>query len=118
MREDKLYRLIEYVGTFVIAGILLVLLVLDNRFNYVYQSFCKVPNLVFAAVIILAMGSYYLINKKKILFAQRQKKKKFEPSTVKKLKLQLERRNLALLSIILFGVQLIVAWQILLFPHL
>lgn len=112
MREDKLYRLIEYVGTFAIAGILLVLLVLDNRFNYVYQSFCEVPNLVFAAVIILAMGSYYLINKKKILFAQRQKKKKFEPSTVKKLKLQLERRNLALLSIILFGVQLIVAWQI------
>lgn len=112
MKEDKLYRIIEYIGAIVIAAILLVLLVLDNRFNYVYQSFCKVPNVVFAAVVAAALGIYYLIHKKKILFAKKEKKKKYVPSTVAKLKLQLERRNLGLLSVVLFGVQLIVAWQI------
>ena len=111
-KEENLYRLIEYIVSAVIAVILLVLLLLGNRFNYVYKSFCKVPNYIFVAGIVLMRGGYYLIHKKKILFAKKRKKGKFEPSTVVRLKLQLERRNLALLSIILFGVQLIVAWQI------
>ena len=124
MRENKLYRLIEFVGALVITVILAVLLVIDNRLSYVYQSFCKVPNLVFAGVIAAGLCGYYILQKKRRLPGKEHANKNADENTngntcgnaeglpVAKLKLQLERRNLLLMSGVLLGVQLIVAWQI------
>ena len=112
MKEEKLYRIIELIGALAVAGILLVLLALDNRFHYVYQSFCKVPNLVFAALIAVLLGGCYLLRKRRMLFFRKQDMKKSDSAPMAKLRLQLERRNLLILSAFLLGVQLIVAWQI------
>lgn len=112
MKEEKFYRIIEYIGAFVTVGILFVLLIIDNRFHYVYQSFCKIPNLVFAALTAAALGGYYFLRKRKVLLGKTQKRKKSVSDPVAKLRLQLERRNLIILSVLLLGVQMIVAWQI------
>ncbi len=112
MKEEKFYRAIEYICVFVIAGILLVLLLIDNRFHYVYQSFCKIPNLVFAALLAALLGGYFFLQRKGILIGKTKEKKKSVSAPVAKLRLQLERRNLIILSVFLLGIQMLVAWQI------
>ena len=66
MKESKGYRLIELAGVIAIVVILLVLIMIDNRFYYVYQSFCRIPNGVFAGIIILCMCGYFWVKKKGI----------------------------------------------------
>lgn len=112
MKEKKLYRLIEVVGALVITVILAVLLVIDNRLSYVYQSFCKVPNLIFAGIILVGFGGYSVLQKKKRLVGKGHVEENAETTPVRKLKIQLERRNLLLASMVFLGVQLLVAWQI------
>ena len=110
MREKKLYRVIECITAGVILGIVLILLLVDNRVNYVYQTFCAVPNLVFAGGLAVLLVGYCLLKKKRL--TGRRKKGNGETAVTARLKVELERRNLLLMSVILLGVQLVVAWQI------
>lgn len=112
MKEKKLYRFIEFAGALVLIITLLVLIFIDNRFAYVYQSFCKIPNIVFAAVTGMILGGYYLLRKRGILPCKKGTSVHAEEMVSAKLRLKLERRNLILMSVVLFAVQLIVAWQI------
>ena len=112
MKEKRLYRFIEFTGALALIVILLVLILVDNRLSYVYQSFCKVPNIVFAAMIVIILGGYYAARKKGLLPCKKGAPVRAEEADSAKLRLKLERRNLILVSVILFAIQLIVAWQI------
>lgn len=112
MKEKRLYRFIEFAGALALIITLLVLILMDNRFAYVYQSFCKVPNIVFAGVTVLVLGGYYVLRKRGILPCKKRMPVRAEESANAKLRLKLERRNLILMSVVLFAIQLIVAWQI------
>ncbi len=112
MKESKGYRLIELAGVIAIVVILLVLIMIDNRFYYVYQSFCRIPNGVFAGIIILCMCGYFWVKKKGIRIWKKNHSINADNSVNLKLKLKLERQNLALMSVALLAIQLITAWQI------
>ena len=112
MKKSKGYRLIELAGVIAIVVILLVLIMIDNRFYYVYQSFCRIPNGVFAGVIILCMCGYFWVKKKGIRIWKKNHSVNADNSVNLKLKLKLERQNLALMSVALLAIQLITAWQI------
>lgn len=100
MREKRLYRLIEIAGAVMLLLILAVITILDNRVSYVYQSFCKIPNVVFIAVLVAGFW----------IFSVWQKKGAFGKRTAKNH--EVCRRELIFLSLLLFLCQLFVAWKI------
>lgn len=112
MKEDKVYRIIEIIAACVISIILMVIVVLGNRFNYVYKNLAQIPNIVFVLITAASLGVFYRLSKKRILSGRKNNASNNLTAPVARMKLQLERRNLLLLSIILLGVQMIVAWQI------
>ncbi len=111
MKEEKLYRLVELLSGAAVSIVLIALVVLDNRFSYVYQSFCRVPNIVFVCIILLLLAGHFLF-KRKFPGKPDSEINVVSQAPLLKLKRQLERRNLVLLSGILLGIQLIFAWQI------
>lgn len=112
MKENKLYRLIEVFMAVFVLGILFILIVIDNRFSYVYQNFCIVPNWMLVSIILALLCGYAYLKGRK----RKQKKEDCDDihnmPAVNKLQIKLERRNLILMSVVLYGIQLIVAWQI------
>lgn len=61
MKESKFYRVIEWIFAIVVMVILVVDLVLDNRFYYVCKNNCPVPNVVFVAVILAFLALVFFI---------------------------------------------------------
>lgn len=109
--ENRIYRFFEILGAGLLALILLVLVVIDNRFNYVYQTFCIVPNFIIVAVFVLVVLGIRWFTKKRgteigsgktLLHTQLDAKQQN----------RLERIQFVILAVILFVIQLIVAWQI------
>lgn len=111
LKEAKLYRLIEIIGAVFFIPLLTILVVLDNRIPYVHQSFCKVPNIIFLLLLVFLFVIYgFLIIKKKEKENSYTILSIFHPHI--KLQRKLDRRNLVVLSAILFAIQILVAWQI------
>lgn len=109
LNENKLYRLTEIITAAVFLVCLAVLVLLDNRISYVYQSFCKVPNTVFV------LGAFCILSVYGFLMRKRKRGTGWEQSVDSgsmKLKRKLHRRNLLILSVLLLAFQIIVAWQI------
>lgn len=109
MNEIKFYRLIEITCSIMIMGILAIIVVIDNRFPYVYQTFCVIPNVM----IVIFFSFLFLL----YFITQKQKRFSFLRSSGKviifnKMELKLERRTLILISIFMLGIQFILAWQI------
>ena len=67
MKEDKVYRIIEIIAACVISIILMVIVVLGNRFNYVYKNLAQIPNIVFVLITGTSLGAFYMLSKKRIL---------------------------------------------------
>lgn len=112
MKENNLYRLIEVVMAIIISGILFILIFIDKRFNYVFENFCVIPNWGIVGVIALIIFGYVFLHNK-VHNGNRENRKNTENSVLmNKMQIKLERRNLWLMSVVFFGVQLIVAWQI------
>lgn len=113
IQENQYYRFFEILLAILIIGILSILILIDNRFSYVYQTHCIVSNLVIAGLFMLLLLINYILRKKGIVsFWAKRKNPLLENSRTKQLEIKLERRNFLLLALILFGIQLIVAWQI------
>lgn len=100
MKEKKLYRFIEIAGAVVFMIVLAVITILDNRVSYVYQTFCKVPNVVFVGIIVAGFWGLFVWQKKGTLEKKAGKKH------------EIHRQELVVLSVILFVLQLFVAWNI------
>lgn len=111
MKEERLYRIIEIMAAVTVSVILIVIIILDNFANYVYKNSAAIPNIVFALLVAAALFGYFFLMRKGLLHKMQKDRESSMPSDTK-MKLQLERSNLILLSIILLGIQIIVAWQI------
>lgn len=112
VKEEKLYRIIEIVAAIAVTIVLAVIVILGSRFNYVYKNEAQIPNIVFVIGTVVVLGSYYLLKKRNIIFKNKSTQNKELIAPMVKMKLQLDRRNLAMMSAILLGVQIVVAWQI------
>lgn len=113
IKEEKIYRLCEFTAAITICVILAALVIIDNRFSYVYQTFCRVPNLVVAGTFFVLLAAYLILRKQKILFGRKRgSEKKAEATNLVRLEAKLERRNFILLALILLVLQLLAAWQI------
>lgn len=105
MGENKFYRIIEWIFSVILLGVLLVLLVLDNRWYYVYQNKCVVPNFVFLlSFIAVAALIYHLCNVYKKKHADKPQP---APTNLKR-----TMKVIGVLTVVLFVVQIIYAWEI------
>lgn len=111
VKEEKVYRIIEVIAAAAVSLILVVIILLGNQVNYVYKNSTLIPNIIFALFVAAALFGYFFLMRKGLLHKSQNDNQKSMPS-VAKIKLQLERSNLILLSVILLGIQIVVAWQI------
>ncbi len=105
MFESRFYRVIEWIFATIMAFVLIVLLVLDNRHSYMYQNNCKVPNFVFLlifAVIVLTTAVIKMRRHEKI--AGRP-----QPAPIN---FQNTMKIIGILSSVLFIVQIVYTYEI------
>ncbi len=112
IKEEGLYSLIKYILVAAVIFVLAFLVIIDNRFYYVYQSFCKVPNIFWVVLYFLGFGIYFVLKKKKVIKFNFVEKEKNISDETSELEQKLYRRNMLIVSVVFLAVQIIVAWQI------
>lgn len=105
MAENRIYRFFEIITGLFFTGVLLVALVIDNRWFYIYQNFSVIPNLIF---FIIALAIFLRIKTK--VRTEKSIIIKREPQTA--VTVRRIRYTLLALTAVLFAVEILVTWNI------
>ena len=105
MAESRFYRFTEYIFFAFITVVIVINVLIDNRFYYMYQNNSRLPNVIMFGVFLVFASGFLLAGeliRSKVKFPVTRPSSDFSPTM----------RLLKWLTLLLFAVQLIYAYEI------